>query len=34
MVDELASLQGWTVALFLNGVQLQTVLTDANGAIV
>jgi large repetitive protein len=24
-------LQGWTVALFLNGVQLQTVLTDANG---
>ena len=25
-------LVGWTVALFLNGVQLQTVLTDANGA--
>ena len=24
-------LQGWTVALFLNGVQLQSVLTDANG---
>jgi large repetitive protein len=24
-------LQGWTVALFLNGVQLQTVLTDTNG---
>ncbi len=24
-------LQGWTVALFLNGVQLQTVLTDASG---
>jgi uncharacterized repeat protein (TIGR01451 family) len=24
-------LSGWTVALFLNGVQLQTVLTDANG---
>jgi large repetitive protein len=24
-------LVGWTVALFLNGVQLQTVLTDANG---
>ena len=29
-VDE-PRLQGWTVALFLNGVQLQTVLTDANG---
>ncbi len=25
-------LVGWTVALFLNGVQLQSVLTDANGA--
>lgn len=25
-------LQGWTVTLFLNGVQLQSVLTDANGA--
>jgi len=24
-------LQGWTVTLFLNGVQLQSVLTDANG---
>ena len=24
-------LVGWTVALFLNGVQLQSVLTDANG---
>jgi uncharacterized repeat protein (TIGR01451 family)/fimbrial isopeptide formation D2 family protein len=24
-------LQGWTVALFLNGVQLQSVLTDVNG---
>jgi hypothetical protein len=24
-------LQGWTVSLFLNGVQLQSVLTDANG---
>ncbi|HEY7403416.1 MAG TPA: SdrD B-like domain-containing protein [Candidatus Angelobacter sp.] len=24
-------LQGWTVALFLNGVQLQSVVTDANG---
>src|ERR1041385_6993360 len=24
-------LPGWTVALFLNGVQLQTVLTDVNG---
>ena len=24
-------LQGWTVALFLNGVQLQSALTDANG---
>ena len=24
-------LMGWTVALFLNGVQLQSVLTDANG---
>jgi uncharacterized repeat protein (TIGR01451 family)/fimbrial isopeptide formation D2 family protein len=24
-------LQGWTVALFRNGVQLQSVLTDANG---
>jgi uncharacterized repeat protein (TIGR01451 family) len=24
-------LQGWTVELFLNGVQLQSVLTDANG---
>ena len=29
-IDE-PRLQGWTVALFLNGVQLQTVLTDANG---
>src|SRR5215469_1547199 len=25
-------LQGWTVALFRNGVQLQSVLTDVNGA--
>ena len=24
-------LQGWTVALFLNGVQIQSVLTDVNG---
>jgi large repetitive protein len=24
-------LQGWTVSVFLNGVQLQSVLTDANG---
>ncbi len=29
-VDE-PRLQGWTVTLFLNGVQLQSVLTDANG---
>jgi uncharacterized repeat protein (TIGR01451 family) len=29
-IDE-PRLQGWTVALFLNGVQLQSVLTDVNG---